>query len=79
MLTKILLIAMLLFIILNLAAGFVYLMKDRGSTTRTVRALTWRVGLSFVLLLLLMVGFATGLIKPHSALPTTPTPVETQP
>ena len=75
---KIFLIAMLVLIIGNLAAGFVFLVKDRGTTTRTVRALSWRVGLSIMLVLLLMVGFATGLITPHSAIPAQPTAVEPQ-
>jgi hypothetical protein len=69
---------MLVVIIWNLAAGFVFLVKDHGTTTRTLRALTWRIGLSVVLVLLLIAGFATGLIGPHNAIPIPPTAVEPQ-
>ena len=75
---KIFVVLMLVVIICSLAAGFVFLINDRGTTTRTVRALTWRIGLSIVLVLLLMAGFATGLIRPHGALPVAPTAVEPQ-
>jgi len=70
---KILLVLMLVLIIWNLTAGFMFLARDRGTTTRTVHALSWRIGLSIVLVLLLMAGFATGVIRPHSAMPVQPT------
>lgn len=75
---KIFLVLMLVVIIWNLVAGFVFLVKDRGTTTRAVRALTWRIGLSAVLVLMLIAGFATGLIRPHSALPVPPPTVKPQ-
>lgn len=59
---RIIVILFLLAIIASLASAFTFLLRDHGKGERTVKALTLRVGLSIVLFLLLMVGFATGLI-----------------
>lgn len=40
--------------------------QKSGSHTRTVKALTVRIGLSVVLFALLFVLFAAGVIQPHS-------------
>ena len=58
----------LVFIILILASlfsGLFFLIRDQGKSKRTVKALTWRVGLSLALFLLLLAGYYFGLIKPH--------------
>lgn len=52
-------------ILYNLGAGLVYMMLDKGTTSRTVNALTRRVALSVVLIGLVCVGIATGHIQPH--------------
>ncbi|MEW5892193.1 MAG: twin transmembrane helix small protein [Pseudomonadota bacterium] len=57
-------IAALLLIVFSLASALVYLVKDKGGSSRTVKALTWRIGLSFTLFLLLMIAGYTGLITP---------------
>ena len=62
---KILIIAFLIAIVWNLGAGFYYMMTDKGTTNRTVRALTWRIGLSVLLILLVIAGILTGVIHPH--------------
>jgi len=56
-------------IIVVLFLGLFYLMKDKGASERTVKALTVRVSLSVLLFILLMIGFATGLLQPHGATP----------
>lgn len=61
----ILIVAVFAFILYNLGAGLFYMMKDKGTTDRTVKALTWRIGLSVGLILLIIVGIFTGVIKPH--------------
>ncbi len=61
---RIIVIAGLLIIVLSLASALIYLVKDKGGSDRTVKALTWRIGLSLGLFLLLMVGAYTGLITP---------------
>ena len=51
-------------IVASLASGLVYLFKDDGDSRRTLRALTWRIGLSIGLFVLLLLAYAAGLIRP---------------
>jgi hypothetical protein len=53
-------------ILLSLGSALVYLVKDRGQSNRTVKALTFRVGLSIALFILLMLGHHFGFIQPRS-------------
>lgn len=62
---KLIVIAALIAILYNLGAGLVYMMIDRGSTSRTVNALTWRIGLSVALIVFVMFSVWMGWIKPH--------------
>ena len=62
---KLLIIGVLIVILYNLGAGLYYMMVDKGKTDRTVRSLSWRIGLSFGLILLVILGIYTGVIKPH--------------
>jgi succinate dehydrogenase/fumarate reductase cytochrome b subunit len=62
---KLLIIAFVLLILWNLGAGLYYMMVDKGKTDRTVKSLSWRIGLSVLLILLVIVGIFTGVIKPH--------------
>lgn len=64
-LKTLLIVAFLIMIVWNLGAGLYYLLVDRGRTRRTVRALSWRIGLSVVLFLLVVLGIWSGMIKPH--------------
>ncbi|NMG33084.1 twin transmembrane helix small protein [Azoarcus sp. TTM-91] len=59
---RIAVIAFLVLIVASLASALGFLLRDRGQGTRTARALAIRVGLSITLFLLLMAGFASGLI-----------------
>lgn len=63
---KLVIIAVLVVIVWNLGAGLYYMMVDKGQTNRTVRALSWRIGLSVGLILLVVLGIYTGIIKPHA-------------
>jgi hypothetical protein len=65
MLAKTLIIVILFVIIGSLFSGLFYLVKDRGTSERTVRALTVRISLSVLLFLLLLLGYATGVLQPH--------------
>ena len=65
MLTKVVIIAILLGIIASLGAALVYMMKDRGGSERSARALTIRIGVSIGLFMLLFVLWWAGLIQPH--------------
>jgi len=62
MLLKILIIIMLLLIAGSLFSALFFLMKGNSRDERMVKALTWRISLSLVLFLLLMLGFYTGII-----------------
>ena len=59
---KILVILFLLVILGSLASALYYLIRDKGHSDRTVRALTWRIGLSITLFVLLMAGYYTGIV-----------------
>ena len=66
MLSKLIIIAFLIAILWTLLSSFYYLVKDKGEGTRTVRRLTWRVGLSLFLFMLLYVFFRLGWVEPSS-------------
>jgi formate/nitrite transporter FocA (FNT family) len=55
-------IAMLALIVLSLGSALYYLLKDRGQSMRTVKALAVRVGLSITLFLILMGAYYFGFI-----------------
>jgi hypothetical protein len=69
MYTKIIVVLFLFIIIGSLFSGLYYLVKDKGTSERTVRALTLRISLSVLLFILLMIGYATGLLQPHGVVP----------
>ena len=59
---RIIVILFIIVILGSLGSALYYMIRDRGTTERTVRALTVRVALSVTLFLLLMLGFHFGLI-----------------
>lgn len=58
-------LAFLGLILYNLGAGLYFMLVDQGQSKRTVNALTRRIALSIGLIVLVMVGMATGLIDAH--------------
>ncbi len=66
---KLFIIAILILIIASMGSALVFMIKDRGQSDRTVKALTWRIGLSLLAFLLLWVAYAIGWIQPHGMLP----------
>jgi hypothetical protein len=62
---KLVIIGFLIFIVYNLGASCYYMLHDKGQSNRTVRSLTWRIGLSIGLIVLIGVGIKTGYIQPH--------------
>ncbi len=56
---------LLLIVLFSLGQALFYLMKDEGKSDRVLKALTWRIGLSVFIFILLLIGQATGLIQPH--------------
>ncbi|MDD4880839.1 MAG: twin transmembrane helix small protein [Gallionellaceae bacterium] len=59
---KILVLLIVMLILASLGQALYFLIRDRGQGERAVRALTWRIGLSLGLFLLLMAGFHFGFI-----------------
>jgi hypothetical protein len=62
---KVVIVAILIAIAVSLFSALVFLLRDQGRGERTVRALTWRIGLSLLLFALLVLGFITGIIPPQ--------------
>jgi succinate dehydrogenase/fumarate reductase cytochrome b subunit len=62
---KLVVIAFLIVIVASLASALIYLIRDKGQSDRTVKALTVRVALSVTLFLLLMAGYYFGIIPQH--------------
>ena len=59
-------IAALVLIVASLASALFFVMKDRSGSTRAVKALALRVGLSVALFLFLMGAYYFGLIDRKS-------------
>ncbi|HED52402.1 MAG TPA: twin transmembrane helix small protein [Gammaproteobacteria bacterium] len=74
---KIFIVATLVAIVVSLASGMVFLIRDKGRTERTARALTVRIGLSVALFGLIMLGIFTGHIKPHGIYPASQSAAQT--
>ena len=62
MLIKVVIVLTLIVILGRLFSALYFLAKDKNGGERTVKALTIRIGLSIGLFILLMLGYATGLI-----------------
>lgn len=53
-------------IIASLGSALGFLVRDRGNTSRTLNALTVRVGLSVTLFLFILLSYWMGWIEPRS-------------
>lgn len=65
MLPQLIIILILLIIVGSLFSGMYFMLKDRGGSTRTVKALSFRIGLSLLLFVLLILAYLAGIIHPH--------------
>jgi len=63
LLVKLIVVILLLFVIGSLFSGLFFLVKDKGETRRTVNALTVRIGISILAIVIIMIAAATGLIE----------------
>lgn len=52
-------------IFFSLGSALFFLVNDKGDSDRIVKALTWRIGLSILLFVILFIAFALGWITPH--------------
>ncbi|MCC6715524.1 MAG: twin transmembrane helix small protein [Gammaproteobacteria bacterium] len=69
MLFKSVVLAVLAAILLALGSALFHMVRGRGTSEATVRALTWRIGLSVGLFVLLIIAVAMGWITPHGIQP----------
>ncbi len=65
MLIKAIVVILFLCILASMASALFFLIKDKGSSKRTANALTWRIAISVIAFLLLIIGYMAGLIQPH--------------
>jgi hypothetical protein len=68
-LSKIFIVFAILAIVYALGSSFYFLIRDKGEGKRTVRRLTWRVGLSLMLFILIYAAMASGWLIPGSSGP----------
>lgn len=61
---KILVAIAFVLILASLGSAFLFLMRDKGRTNRTVNSLALRVGLSIALFLLILIAYKLGYIEP---------------
>jgi len=62
---KTIIVILLLVVLFSLFQALFFLIKDESKSDRMLKALTWRIGLSVFIFILLLIGQATGLIQPH--------------
>ncbi len=63
---RIIIVIALVGILFSLGSALFYLMRDKGTTNRTVNALTIRVGISVALFLFILFSYWMGWIAPRS-------------
>ncbi len=68
MVLKIIVVLLLAIILYCLGSGVYYLVRDPNDSKNVVKALTWRIALSFSLFILLLIAYAMGWINPHPQL-----------
>lgn len=52
-------------ILFSLGSGLAFLLRDKEGSTRMVKALTWRIGLSLLLFVLLIISYFLGWAHPQ--------------
>ncbi|MHC1480883.1 twin transmembrane helix small protein [Frateuria aurantia] len=62
---KTILAILLLIVVFSLGQALFYMMTDRGKGTRTVWALTRRISLSLLVIVMIVIGSYMGWLHPH--------------
>lgn len=65
LLFKIIISILFLFIFYALGSALYFLVRDKGDSDRIVKALSWRIGLSILVFVLLIIAYNLGWITPH--------------
>jgi len=63
--SRLLIIAVLVAIVFSLGSAMFQLSAGKGDSGKMLKALTWRIGLSVGLFLVLLIAWRMGLIRPH--------------
>lgn len=66
MIFKIIVLILLGIVLVSLGSALFHLVSRKGDSDKLLKSLTWRIGLSVFIFILLFVGQAIGLITPHS-------------
>jgi len=62
---KIVVVVLLLIVIFSLGQALFHFVKNGGDGDKMLKSLTWRIGLSVGIFILLLIGQAMGWITPH--------------
>jgi len=62
---KIIVLILLAIVLITLGSALYHLISNKGDSEKLLKSLTWRIGLSVFIFVLLFVGQAVGLITPH--------------
>ncbi len=65
MIIKTIVILLLITVIYCLGSAVFYMLRDKGGSRSMAKALTWRISLSLILFILLILSFLMGWISPH--------------
>lgn len=65
MLMKAIIIMMMLGIVISLGSALFYLLNNQQTGSKMAKALTYRIGLSLTLFVLLLIAFGLGWVTPH--------------
>ena len=63
---RIIILVALAGILISLGSALFYLVRDKGTTSRTVNALTVRISISVLLFLFILLAYWMGWIQPRS-------------
>jgi succinate dehydrogenase/fumarate reductase cytochrome b subunit len=63
LLVKLIVAILLIAVVISLFSGLFFLVKDKGQTKRTVNALSLRIGLSMLIIVVVMIAAATGVVE----------------
>ncbi|HEY1990891.1 MAG TPA: twin transmembrane helix small protein [Gammaproteobacteria bacterium] len=66
---KLIIILIFVAILFALFSGMFFMIRDKGDSTRNVRSLSIRIGLSLALFALLIIFYLTGVIHPNAVTP----------
>ncbi len=70
MIIKIVVVLLLVVIIYCMGSAMFFMLSKSTPPESMVKALTWRIGLSLAVFILLMIGFLMGWLAPHNLIQT---------